>query len=167
MDPQEKQWLELLQSDSGADQVAGLRQICEVPSVSGLTVTTVRLAGDRNDEVRLWAAEALQSSIRPHADESPALADLLRTADDGETAYWAATMLGRLGEVSESAVNALDHCVADSAFLPAREQATWALCQIGPPASTAVDTLQAAAENAPPRLQRLVAKAIRNINEAA
>jgi hypothetical protein len=52
-------------------------------------------------------------------------------------------------------------------YLPAREQATWALHQIGPPASIAIETLKEAAEDAPPRLQRMAKEAIRVITDAA
>ncbi len=139
-------WGELLADDSPDAQVDALRQISGQESVTGLTVTIVRLSGSSNDEVRMWSAEALETAVTPTESDVPALIQMLESAADGEICYWAATMLGRLGPDAVAAVDALETCLRESMYLPARERATWALSQIGPPAAAAVPALKEAAE---------------------
>lgn len=163
-------WADLLSATDPDDKVDGLRQIERLESVEGWTVTMVQLAGDRDDRVRLKSAEVLSKSVCPKVDEASGLAELLESASDGEVCYWAATMLGTLGPQASTvtaAIDALKNCLADSMYLPAREQSAWALRRIGPPAVSAVDALRAAAVDAPPRLRRLASDAIRTIGEAA
>jgi hypothetical protein len=140
--------------------LAALRQISAKEAVSGLTALIVQLAASRDDEIRMWAAEALESAVQPDASEVGSLTTLLEQAEDVETCYWAATMLGRLGGDATPATKALEACLRESMYLPARERATWALCQIGPAAAIATAALNEAARNAPPRLRRLARHAL-------
>lgn len=156
-------WKGKLTGNSVDDKVDALRQISWEEGVTGLTVAVVRLAEDRDEEVRMWSAEALESSVQPDPSEVGALVDVLTTAFDREVGYWAATMLGRLGKSAAPAAGALEAGLRDSTYLPTRERAAWALGQIGPPASSAMAALERAAETAPPRLRRLATEAIRMI----
>lgn len=160
-----KQWSEQLKSDSVEDQLQALRQISSHDQVAGLAVPVVGLSGSSNDEVRMWAAEALESSVRPEASEVLMLIQQLDAGPDGEICYWAATMLGRLGTEAAMAADALDRCLRESMYLPARERATWALSQIGFRARVAVPSLREAAESAPPRLRQLAGEALRAISD--
>jgi HEAT repeat protein len=148
-----------------------LQKIACSGNVTGVTVAAVHLAGSSDDEIRRWAAEAMEAAIIPVPSEVDELAELLYEGRDGEICYWAATMLGRLGENvgprTRTAVNALELCLSDSLYLPARERAAWALSQLGPAAASAATTLRRTAEDAPPRLRKLVTKALRVIGEAA
>ena len=166
IDPERQDaWAAKLAGESVPDQVDALRQISGQDSVIGLSVPVVSLAGSSNDEIRMWSAEALESSIQPDASEVLALMQLLRQADDGEICYWAATMLGRLGPEAAVAADALEQCLRESMYLPARERATWALSQIGPAAAVALDALNEAAATAPPRLQRLATETLEAIGQ--
>lgn len=160
-------WGEILAGNSPDAQVETLRHISGQESVTGLTVLVVALSGSRDDEVRMWAAEALETAVKPTEPEVTALIRMLESAADGEICYWAATMLGRLGPDAVAAVDALETCLRNSMYLPARERATWALSQIGPRAAAALPALKEAAQAAPPRLQRLAAEAVRVIGEIA
>ena len=167
-------WNVQLQSDSFDRQVSALQQISRDRDVRGVTVAAVRLAGSPHDEVRIWAAEALESSIQPVTDEAQELTDLLRESGDGETCYWTSTMLGRIGEAigelpgtAEAAVDALERCLKDSLYLPARERAAWALRRLGPVSKSALPTLKEIASDAPPRLQRLTNEAVKALDAAA
>ena len=113
-----------------------------------------------------WAHAALESLGPPAANDAAALAKLL--SDEAlDVAYWAATLLGRLGEddgsscgaVVKPLVTALEH-YPESAV---RERAAWALGQIGPTAAEALPALQAAAAGTIPRLARLAKDAIGRI----
>ncbi len=130
MDLGEK-WAMPLHSELVDDQVTALRQISAAEIVTGITVRVVQLAGSSHDEVRMWSAEALETSIQPSLGEVFGLRELLGRAADGEVCYWAATMLGRLGSQAVSAVNELESCVRESMYLPAREQATWCSARLG------------------------------------
>ena len=166
-DEQCRRWVEALSDDSPIRQAETLRRIASQDTVSGVSAICVRLAGSRDDDVRLWAAEALERSVRPGVDEAAELASLLRQPTDGETAYWAATLLGRLGPAAAVAADALENCLRRSDCLAAREQAAWALSRIGPEAAKAVPSLDLIAEDAPPRLRRLAMQALDAIRGAA
>tara|TARA_R110002049_G_scaffold2750_2_gene21641 strand:- start:493669 stop:494484 length:816 start_codon:yes stop_codon:yes gene_type:complete len=167
-------WSEQLESESFDQQVAALRQIARAGDAQGVTAQAVHLAGSPHDEVRVWAAEALESSVRPAAHEADVLVRQLAESRDGEVCYWSATMLGRIGEAiggdpqaASAAVSALESCLRDSMYLPARERAAWALRQLGPVSISAVPTLRAVADDAPPRLPRLTKEAIKALDAAA
>ena len=163
-----------LESDSFDQQVTALREIARSSNVQGSTIRAVELAGSADDEVRMWAAEALESSIQPTSHEASGLIERLQHSADGEVCYWTATMLGRLGseistmpETAESAVSALASCLSDSLYLPARERAAWALRQLGPVSKLALPTLRQVAMKAPPRLQRLTNETLKALDAAA
>jgi hypothetical protein len=147
--------------------IDALRQISNRDHVTGFTLRIVALAGNSNDEIRMWAAEALERAIEPSEDEIASLIHVLELAGDGEVCYWAATMLGRIGAAAASAGPALSDCLEQSLYLPARERSAWALCQMGDAAIVARDSLSKAAQNAPPRLKRLANEALKRIGEAA
>ncbi len=161
------EWIEKLVSHSADARIAALRKISSQKSVTGVTIVCVKLAGDCDDDVRMWAADALGRSVTPQHSEVDALADLILHSDDGEVCYWAATMLGRLNTDSIAAIEALQHCVTNSMSLPARERAVGALAEIGPAAAAALASLEKTAEAAPARLKRLAKDAIKAIGKAA
>ena len=173
MESNEK-WASQLRSDSFENQISALREITRQSDVEGLAAQVIDLAGSRHDEVRMWAAEALQSAIRPTIQDAKMLIDQLQNSDDGEVCYWTATLLGRLGEplskvpeIASDAVKTLESCLRDSLYLPARERAASALRQLGPVSRTAVPTLRQVARHAPPRLQRLTNETLEALEEAA
>ncbi len=160
-------WDADLHHDSVTRQTETLREVAARKNVRGIAVRCVELAGSHDDEVRLTAADALETSVLPLADEIAPLAMLLDNADDGEVAYWAATMLGRLGPVASAATPELERCLRESLYLPARERAAWAISRIGPKAAAAMPTLCDVASGSPPRLQRLALQAIDSVRGAA
>lgn len=163
----DNRWDEMLASNDPEAQVDALRKISGMESVTGVTICVVSLSISANEEVRMWAAEALESAVQPSPSDIPSLIEMLRTSDEGDACYWSATLLGRLGSDAIESVDALELCLRDSNYLPARERAAWALCQIGPPAAKATATLKRAAADSPPRLQRIATEALRAIGEAA
>lgn len=132
------------------------------PAMLALTLA----AGDRDDEVRNWAAEALETAGPPAAADaerfSQLLLDSLRSGEavDGESAYWAAKLLRRLGPEAASATGALTRVLDESPFLAVREQAAAALGRIGPAAADATAALRRAAGEGVPRLARLALSAL-------
>ena len=119
----------------------------------GAAVPLVRAVADEDESVREWAAAALEELGAPSPEDATALASLLN-ANQTDTAYWAATLLGRLEDKAAGAVPAITAALQQSPHRAVRERAAWALGQIGVSTPTTVDALrQAAAEE--PRLARL------------
>jgi len=165
-DERHQKWRTKIESNSTDDCVDALRQISSQEDVRGLTASIVQLAGSAEDEIRMWASEALESAVQPDASEQLMLIQMLESTHDSEICYWSATMLGRLGKDAGASAAALEACVRESMYLPARERAAWALSQIGPAAKVAVATLQEASQTAPPRLQRLATEALKAIEHS-
>ncbi len=99
---------------------------------SGAQAAAVHLARavvDPSDEVAEFAVAALESVGPPPAADVDELIGLL---DDGEAdvAYWAATLLGRLGAPAVIAVPALASAVENHAADHVRQRAAWALTKI-------------------------------------
>ncbi|MGI9442119.1 MAG: HEAT repeat domain-containing protein [Rubripirellula sp.] len=161
------EWQRRLVDDRPDVQLQTLVEIGRHSNVLGVSDLVIRLAGSRDDSVRAAAAQALESSLQPSLVEVPALIALLADRSDGEISYWAATMLGRLGQEAVDAAPALCDCVTSSSFLPARERAVLALHCIGTAAGDSVPALQAVSEVAPARLQHLCREAIGKIGTGA
>ena len=61
--------------------------------------------------------------------------DLRLLVDGGEqSAYWAATLLGRLGEEAAAAAGPLGQSLTQSFHASVRQRAAWALQRLGPAA---------------------------------
>jgi len=125
-------------------------------------VALVLACGDEAEEVRQWAAGALEEMGPPEASDLGHLASFLagRSPDVG---YWAATLLGRLKAEAAPAVDALARAVAESSHPAVRQRAAWALGEIGPGAAAAGAALQAAAADPDARLSRLAREALGRI----
>jgi HEAT repeat protein len=126
---------------------------------AGAAAALAEAASDSDDEVREAAVGALEGLGTPPADRITPLADLLRESQP-DTAYWAATLLGRLGPAAGAAVAQLTAALGPAAPLEVRQRAAWALAQIGPPARVAKRELEMATAHADPRLSRLAREAL-------
>ncbi|MFK8115611.1 MAG: HEAT repeat domain-containing protein [Rubripirellula sp.] len=155
--------VEKLATSDPEQQADVLRKLCNLESVHGICLQVIALSRSQDDDVRMWSAEALETSIQPTSADIPGLVQTLKTSDEADVCYWAATMLGRLGTEAASASQALAAFAETSEHLAAREQAVWALCQLGPAASHAILTMQRIAEDAPARLHRMVQHAIERL----
>lgn len=122
----------------------------------------VRACADVAEEVREAAVGALESLGPPASTDVKTLTALL-AEDNADVAYWAATLLGRLGADAREAVPALVQTLAKNDAPSACERAAWALGQIGPAARNAVDALQDASTQPNPRLARLAREALDSI----
>ena len=132
------------------------------PDAGPAAVALVRACGDPTEEVREWIVAALEKIESPSAANVEDLASL--TADENADAgYWAATLLGRLGEEAAPAVAALARAVSGDVAMAVRQRAAWALGKIGPAAAPAVESLREAATEDDARLARLARRAIDEI----
>ena len=122
-------------------------------------VPLVRACGDDDDRVREWAGAALEGLGSPPAHTTSDLAGLA-AAEDPLAAYWAVTLLGRLGEGASAAVPVLIGRLGEDVDPAVAQRAAWALGKIGPSAAAAVEPLRHAATSDDPRLARLAGEAI-------
>lgn len=125
-------------------------------------ISLCRLAAETDEETRESAVAALEDFGPPPLSDLPALIELLRTASC-DTAYWSATLLGRLGPAAAPAVESLAAALTANRDLPVRERAAWALGEIGPAAAAAAPALQAAAAGTNARLTRLAKQSLERI----
>src|SRR5262245_3877396 len=106
-------------------------------SVLGL----VDAASDSDDEGRNWVAEALERMGPTDVADVRQLADRLKLPGP-DSAYWAATLLGRLGPEAAPAVTSLVQVLEHRSELAVRERAVWAIGQMGESAQDAISSLQ-------------------------
>jgi len=117
------------------------------------------VAGTGDEATRGVCTAALEELGPPAAVLLPDLV-VLTESEAGDVAYWAATLLGRLGAVAAPAVDPLTRLAVSQRPLAARERAVWALGEIGPPAADAAPTLELLSESDQPRLARLAKTAL-------
>lgn len=138
---------------SAAAQTLAAMGADAAPAAAVLT----RFAGD--EAIGDWCAAALEDMGPPTVDQLDALIPLATSATEA-TAYWAATLLGRLGPEAAGAAETLAQAATGHAAISVRERAVWALGKIGPAAASAEPTLRALTEADSPRLARLARTAL-------
>ena len=131
-------------------------------SAKPLALSMIAWCNDTDERIAEMAVAVLESMGPPRAEDISALITVLQS-EAGSTAYWAATLLGRLQAGAADAVSALATASEKHPEVAVRERAAWALGQIGPAAASAVTTLQAAAASNDRRLARLATEAIKSI----
>ena len=127
-----------------------------------VAVAIVQAAADPDEGVREWVVAALEELGPPLAEQCDDLAALVGHAES-DIAYWAATLLGRLGEDAAPAVQRLADVLEESTTNHVRGRIAWALSKMGPAAATAVPALRKCAESNNPRLARTAGRAIKAI----
>lgn len=114
---------------------------------------------DPDESVRVLVSGVLEDLGPPPEGQLAQLVPLVHH-EHADVAYWAVTLIGRLGHRSASAVPALVKTLAEHSAISVRQRAAWALSQIGPTAAAARDPLEAAARSDDPRLARLARAAL-------
>ncbi|QEG39464.1 HEAT repeat domain-containing protein [Roseimaritima ulvae] len=165
------EWVRALASTDKSQRAAAAAALARsTQPLSPAIVPLVLAAGQRDDETRMWAADALETAGPPAVADVQRLVAVLATpaeASDGESAYWAAKLLGRLGPAAAAATAALAKALEQSPYLAVREQAATALGRIGPAAAASTPVLQQAAGESSPRLVRLALAALESIRGMA
>ena len=122
-------------------------------------VPLIDACGDEDDVVREWAAAALEGVGAPAPSDCDRLAQRVGAANPG-IAWWAATLLGRLGSEAQPAVAPLTAALESHPASEVRQRAAWALGKIGRPARAAIPALRASTNGADARLVRLAQQAL-------
>lgn len=149
-----------LQAAAAAIRSDAAEQLCRAGTAArAAAVDLVRACGDDDEQVREWAAAALEELGPPTADALPALLPFLDGAEP-LSAYWAATLLGRSGEAAATAVPHLANSLGTADDIAVRQRIAWALGKIGPAAAAGRGALERAATDPDQRLARLAADAL-------
>ena len=165
MDRALDQLVQQLTADDSAVRCQAAEALAQMGAAAQAAAPTLVQACAEDDEsLREWVVSALEQLGAPADTDLPALVKLLDA--DELSAYWAATLLGRLHERAAPAVAPLTQCVAASPHPSVRQRAIWALGQIGSAARSAAEVLQQAAASSDPRTARLAREAIDGVQQS-
>ncbi len=114
----------------------------------------VRATADADEIVREAVVGTLESLGAPAAQDIAELTNLL-TSESTDTAYWAATLLGRAGIAASSSVEVLARVLTASSAPELRQRVAWALGLIKDPQPEAVRALEEASASGDSRLARI------------
>ena len=156
-----KDHAERLSSGDVEERLRAAEALCAIgQDASECTIALIDALADPNEGVREQAIAALEAIETPAVSDTSLLAVRLNHPTD-DAAYWATTMLGRIGPSAAKATGPLAAVMAnEERAASVRQRAAWALSKIGPPAADSVPPLQAAAKSADTRLASLAEKAI-------
>jgi HEAT repeat protein len=124
-------------------------------------VALVEACGATGD-IREWVVAALEGLGPPAVADISALCSLLRNPSL-DVAYWGATLLGRLGADAAPAVADLSMALQHHAEPAVRQRVAWALGQIGPAATSALEALRTATMSSNARLKSVATDAIARV----
>ena len=149
-----------LKAKDEAIRAAAAERLCRLgegarPAAVGL----VEACGDSSEPVREWAVAALEEIGPPETSDLTLFAELLSHSSP-DVAYWAATLIGRLGATGGPAVPKLGEALSDRPEKSVQQRIVWAFGKIGPPAASQRDRLQALAESSDRRMARLAQRAL-------
>jgi len=148
-----------LQSGSVAQRAAAAEVLCRLGEGAGAAADAIVRACADDELVSQWAVAALEAMGPPPAASAHALAGLASDADE-RVAYWAITLLGRLGAAAESLTDVILSALERSPHPSVRQRAAWALGRIGKRSAAVVAALGRSRESQDPRLARLADQAL-------
>lgn len=158
MDDQQRWRLELKNSDVEV-RARAAESLCLAGSESVVAAVDLVVACGDVENVQNWAAAALEDLGAPPMESVDSLETLVNSPFP-LVGYWAATLLGRLGQSANRSQVVLGEAVSDSPHLSIRERAAWALGKVGATEDSAVESLKKAAASDSPRLASLAARAL-------
>ncbi len=123
------------------------------------TLALVLTMNDTDEEIRAWAADALENMGVPPSDVGPQLAELARHATV-PVAGWACKLLGRLGAEGNRYQANLVATAQQHADTSVRQEAVAALGKIGQLTDCTQEALRKLEKGNDPRLKRMIATAL-------
>ncbi len=127
----DRERLRSLASAEAPKRLDAARSLAQSPDASAAVALLTALA-DTNDEVRQWANEALENLGEPSLEHLTALLEST-VSDNNDQAYWAITLIGRLGPRAIQARAELARLAEMHQMPEIRRRAVWALQRIGTP----------------------------------
>lgn len=134
-----------------------------VENPAAASVALCLVVSDEDEEVRESATVALENITAPVQQDLQSLVDLL-SAQQSDTGFWAATLIGRLGVEANSAVTEIAAVLQDINEPIVVARIAWALGKIGPAAAAALPALEALLSSDHPRVVRSAKQAIDQIS---
>lgn len=122
----------LRSSASAAERATAAQRLAilgDVPEAALAAIPLIEACADADDQVRQWAEGALENLGPPRVEDLAALVSILES-DRPSQAYWAATLLGRLGPRAASARHALSQIATHHADADVAKRAASALKKI-------------------------------------
>jgi HEAT repeat protein len=129
---------------------------------SRAAIVLLQAVGDSDETVSTTAAAALEDLGPPRDIEPLQIAKFLSSAAP-DCAYFAATLLGRMGPDAAPAVGLLTAALVSNPEPAVRERSAWALGKIGRAAESSRAALEVAGRSDSPRLSRLAQEALQQI----
>ncbi len=163
--------LERLAQGDLNSRIEAARQLAQVgttpPAAAAELVRT--LENPYEERLMQWVEAALENIATPPADQTEPLKQIvdrfLNESTYPDAAFWAATMLGRIGRGAATAVPTLTALLGRTDHPNVQFKAAWALGKIGPAAKKSVPQLAIAAANPGQlRLATFAKKAMEEIN---
>lgn len=159
-----QKWRTALQSPDVAERAAAAESLCHAgPDAAPAVLELVQACAD-DETVAEWATAALEELGAPPTES---LEPLTKLASDSKSpvAYWAVTLLGRLGPAAIGSEKVLAALLHDSPDAAVQERAAWALGEIGAKSAAALAALNRAAQSTSPRLARLAKASLEQIQK--
>ncbi len=153
-----------LQSSDIAQRVAAAETLSGAGSDAAVAAVELVQACADEESVRDWAIAALESMGPPSEESQQQLSDLASDTNP-LVAYWAVTLVGRLGTAAKKSEKSLAAVLSNSPDLATRERSAWALGQMEANSEVAVTALKQAAESGEARLSRLATDVLRTIQK--
>lgn len=118
-----------LKSPDARTRATAAEALCHLGNAArDAAVALLRATADDDESVLEWASAALEDLGPPPATAIAELGAIV-VGDQAGPAYWAATLLGRLGAAAKSVTPELSQAVAGP-WLEVRKRAAWALEKI-------------------------------------
>lgn len=149
-----------LKSESVAERAEAAETLCTAaPESSFAAAELVRACADEDESVREWVVGALESIEEPPANALEALEESCRS-DNALVAYWAVTMMGRMGCAAKAKQDVIAQLLENSKDLSVQEKAAWALGKMEADSSLARHALEQASHSENARLSRVANAAL-------
>jgi len=147
-----------------SDDVIQRRQAAEAFAKSpddaiSAVIPLCRGCSDKDEQVAEWCVGALEELPPCDKQELPALVEMLPSKKE-LTAYWAATLIGRLEGKGEPAALPLAKIIAGKTPTAVKDRAIWAVRKIGVYPPEVIAALETASKSDNPRTARLANKAL-------
>ena len=142
-------------------------QLLNAPGCEAAVVALTKAVGC-DDELLVESASGVLESIESITEEqASSLAELLPSENrqlHPNTEFWAATMLGRIGERAAPYLDQLMAALNASTDDGVRQKIVWTIGRIGPSASAASSHLETLVKSNDKRLARLASQALESIS---
>jgi HEAT repeat protein len=153
---------QLADSDAARRRRAAETLLAMGSQAQSAAASLVRATADTDEIVREAVVGTLESLGAPAAQDIVELTNLL-SSEFTDTAYWAATLLGRAGISASSSVDAMARVLMASSVPEVRQRIAWALGLIKSPTPEAVRALEDASVSGDSRLERISRQSLEQI----